>query len=390
MVAQQPWESSAHFSIDFAALQANPSLNEDDAANAWHPHKRVRVPAILSNYRDQSFGTLLRWCLGIFLIISTIRLVMVLELPSLPGYLDMALQGSMTALVLTCMYLQRAGHTTRAKSLFLSAVLCDMALTVLVLEPDIRLAPGLVLTLLPVVAGMIESPRRARVWGFATLCVWLAMACIRVALISDPGMPITFEIVFVVIPALLIGIITLLIGITTNYLVGAIDQVDDARKLELTNARLREAREQAEAMSAAKSAFLANMSHELRTPLNAIIGYSDLLMQQARLHAQDHNELDQIQQAGRHLLSLINDILDFSKIESGRMEVYVEEFDVAKVIHEVASTLRILVEKNNNVLALTLAPDLGLMASDAIKMRQCLYNLISNAAKFTRNGRVEV
>ncbi|MGB1014208.1 MAG: hypothetical protein ACPG4T_08760, partial [Nannocystaceae bacterium] len=123
MVAQQPWESSAHFSIDFAALQANPSLNEDDAANAWHPHKRVRVPAILSNYRDQSFGTLLRWCLGIFLIISTIRLVLVLELPSLPGYLDMALQGSMTALVLTCMYLQRAGHTTRAKSLFLSAVL---------------------------------------------------------------------------------------------------------------------------------------------------------------------------------------------------------------------------------------------------------------------------
>ncbi len=389
------WETSGHLNIDFSTgKQADERDNtlEQSLAQMWHEHtsKRVRVPAILSNYRDQSFTTLLQWCLGIFLIISTIRLVMVLELPSPSGYIDMALQASMTGLLVVCMYLQKNQHPTEAKFLFLSAVLCDMAFTVLVLEEDIRMAPGLVLTLLPVVAGMILSPRRARAWGFATLCVWLVMASLRVALLSASDTPVTFEVVFIVIPALLIGIITLLIGITTKYLVGAIDEVDSARKLAVTNARLREAREQAEAMSAAKSAFLANMSHELRTPLNAIIGYSDLLIQQSRTLGADHNELDQIQQAGRHLLSLINDILDFSKVESGRMELYVEDFDVAKTIHEVASTLRVLVEQNNNVLSLTLAPGLGLMSSDEIKVRQCLYNLISNAAKFTRNGRIEV
>ncbi len=352
--------------------------------------KRVRVPAILSNYRDQSFATLLQWCLGIFLVISTIRLVMVLELPSVSGYVDMTLQASMTLLLVVCMYLQRKGHTTRAKFLFLTAVLSDMAFTVLVLEEDIRMAPGLVLTLLPVVAGMILSPRHARGWGFATLCVWLAMAGLRVGLFSSPNTPVTFEVVFIIIPALLIGIITLLIGITTQYLVGVIDEVDGAHQLAVTNAHLREAREQAEAQSAAKSAFLANMSHELRTPLNAIIGYSDLLIRQSKSLSADHIELDQIQQAGRHLLALINDILDFSKVESGRMELYIEEFDVAKTIHEATSTLGVLVEKNNNTLSLTLAPGLGLMVSDEIKVRQCLYNLISNAAKFTRNGRIEV
>ncbi|MEG4012568.1 MULTISPECIES: PAS domain S-box protein [unclassified Microcoleus] len=146
----------------------------------------------------------------------------------------------------------------------------------------------------------------------------------------------------------------------------------------------------AQAASQAKSAFLANMSHELRTPLNAIIGYSDMLKEDAEDlgHEDIIPDLQKIQTAGKHLLSLISDILDISKIEAGRMELYLETFNPVTLIEEVVSTVEPLVDKNNNQFKVNCASELGMMYADLTKTRQILLNLLSNAAKFTEGGTI--
>jgi CheY-like chemotaxis protein/anti-sigma regulatory factor (Ser/Thr protein kinase) len=149
------------------------------------------------------------------------------------------------------------------------------------------------------------------------------------------------------------------------------------------------ARDAAETANKTKNLFLANMSHELRTPLNAILGYSEMLIEDA----QDEElsaDLQKVHTAGKHLLTLISDILDLSKIEAGRMEVFVEEFDVCEVVTELAATVAPLVEKNHNRLRVECARNIGEMNTDLTKFRQSLLNLLSNAAKFTHNGEMVV
>jgi len=163
--------------------------------------------------------------------------------------------------------------------------------------------------------------------------------------------------------------------------------ITERKKAELA---LRKAMEDAESASKVKSAFLANMSHELRTPLNAIIGYSELLAEDAadRGDKMGLADLQKIGAAGKHLLGLINEILDLSKIEAGKMELYLERIALADVIGDVKTIVDPMIAKNGNRLVIERPADIGSLRTDLTKLKQCLINLLSNAAKFTKDGDV--
>ncbi len=171
---------------------------------------------------------------------------------------------------------------------------------------------------------------------------------------------------------------------------GTVAVYSDITELRQHNLELEEARELSEVANRTKSQFLANMSHELRTPLNAIIGYSEILQEDAADGGQEQfvPDLKKIEGAGRHLLGLINDILDLSKVEAGKMEVFIEEVDLPSLLEEVGAIIRPLVAKSGNTLELRVAKDIGSMRTDRTKVKQCLLNVLSNASKFTQNGKL--
>ena len=164
----------------------------------------------------------------------------------------------------------------------------------------------------------------------------------------------------------------------------------DITELKQREAELAAARDAADEANRTKSSFLANMSHELRTPLNAIIGYSEILQEDAVENGDKEliGDLQKIESAGRHLLGLINNILDLSKIEAGKMDVFIEAVDIQALLEEVLSIVRPLADKGENVIEVICPVDVGAFHSDQTKVKQCLLNLLSNANKFTSEGKL--
>ncbi len=167
---------------------------------------------------------------------------------------------------------------------------------------------------------------------------------------------------------------------------------ESEERLQQLNQELRKTRDEALEASKAKSTFLANMSHELRTPLNAVIGYSEMLIEDLQDDGLDDYvaDLDRVLSAGRHLLALIQDVLDLSKVEAGRVQIHLQTVDVAGLIDDIRTTVAPLMAKNQNELVVECADAVGMITTDVTKLRQILFNLLSNAAKFTSEGTVRV
>ncbi len=178
----------------------------------------------------------------------------------------------------------------------------------------------------------------------------------------------------------------------SGTLLGYTKVARDITEPKRAEAELRAAKVAAEVANRAKSTFLANMSHELRTPLNAIIGYSEMLGEDAEDRGLDDliPDLDRIHSAGKHLLGLINDVLDLSKIEAGRMELYLETFDLAEMVRDAVATVGPMAEKAHDLIRIDLPDGLGALHADLTKVRQGLLNLLSNAVKFTERGTIAV
>ncbi len=181
-----------------------------------------------------------------------------------------------------------------------------------------------------------------------------------------------------------------------QHVVELVETFANQSALAIQNARLfsevEEKSRELEIASKHKSEFMASMSHELRTPLNAVIGYAEMLIEEFEDldNPAPIPDLEKILSSARHLLSLINDILDLSKVEAGRMTLFIEEFDIARMVQDAEPIVRPLMDRNGNRFLIECDPAIGSMRADQTKVRQVLFNLLSNAAKFTEQGTVEL
>ncbi len=170
-----------------------------------------------------------------------------------------------------------------------------------------------------------------------------------------------------------------------KYLLGITEDITEEKRIK---DELLEAKVTAEHASQAKSRFLANISHELRTPLNAIIGYGEILAEDAMLDGREAElqDLKKIILSGQHLLELINDVLDLSRIESGKTTLEPQKINLHELVSQVTDLIQPLIDKNGNRLRVDIEQEIGEIVNDKLRLKQVLFNLLSNAAKFTYNG----
>lgn len=203
---------------------------------------------------------------------------------------------------------------------------------------------------------------------------------------------IRFQVFLFALVACVIGILVAVTVFNRNRR-SAMERENYLLQIERTNAQLEAAGREAEKANVSKSKFLANMSHELRTPLNAIMGYSELLKEELKennFSSRYVEDCEKIYESGTHLLNLINEILDLSKIEAGKMTASCIDFPVRNIIESVASIIEPLAMKNSNKIEIKYHLENAYMHSDDIKIKQILMNLLNNANKFTRNGRIQI
>src|SRR5262245_35859598 len=270
------------------------------------------------------------------------------------------------------------------------------------------------LSVFVIMATFFESPRVALRWGVISALLYEGAVIAR-HLVPSLDLGFSISVISLHIAPPIVLLFCALIGrILTSYVLRALAQSEAARRslaeshaeverrveertrelvqernrLDATLHDLAQMRDQAEAANRAKSVFLANMSHELRTPLTAILGYSELL-QREEIYPNNGifvREVKAIWSAGQHLLALINNILDLSKIEADRLDFYLETFEIKAMIEDVQTTVQPLIDKKRNMLKVECGSDLGTMHADELRVRQVLFNLLSNAAKFTERG----
>jgi len=192
---------------------------------------------------------------------------------------------------------------------------------------------------------------------------------------------------------LLIGLlISFMLFVITRTIVLNLQQKVSIKVLEdiviARTAEIEEERNLAVSASKMKSDFVANISHELRTPLNAIIGYTEMLLEEMEDAGvkEYSSDLNKVISSANHLLSLINDVLDLSKVEASKMDLFLEEVEIATLVTELKFICSPLIKKNKNTFEIIVAKSLSTMYTDVVRIRQSLLNLLSNASKFTKEG----
>lgn len=243
---------------------------------------------------------------------------------------------------------------------------------------------------------MFDTPENVRRVGAISAACWLASVIIRVTLNPVQVDSLGEYTFLLLVPA---GIIVVMSGagqaaVWRRELALTLES-EIGRSLEDKNMRLLEARDEAvDAAYAnrAKTAFMEHMSHELRTPLNAIIGYSEIVIEDAREAGLDEvcRDIGHTRTAGKHLLQLIDDILDITRVESGKIQFFPETFDVKDMFEALVATVRPRGVQAAVVLRRSYDPELGEMHGDVTRVRQVLFNLLSNALKFTEKGVVKL
>lgn len=233
------------------------------------------------------------------------------------------------------------------------------------------------LALCIVIAAFLSGPRAGVVWTALGIgSVWFLCAVHFAS--GVPVDPVSPEIIWVLAATAHSGLFAVVL-----VFVGAGASVNARAQAELEQARAA-----ADEANNAKSAFLAHMSHELRTPMNAIIGYAELLLEDA--DTDDRHDLDRIHIAGRHLLQLINEVLDLAKVDAGQMEFTSESVEVVAVSREVLDAAAPLLRAHDNRFVIDAERTEMWVRADPMRLRQCLLNLVSNAAKFTHDGTIRI